>query len=172
MNSIEEQLWNYIDGTCTPEERQAISILIEADENYRRQYEELLALNAEFENIELEEPPMAFTYRVMEAVRAEEAKVPLKASINKNIIRGLFGVFAFIIASVFIYALFSINWSAGSNHAASFNLPNVKLPVNLPPAKNLFSSTPLLKAFIFFDVVFGLFFFDTYLRKKRAARQL
>jgi anti-sigma factor RsiW len=66
MNSIEEQLWNYIDGTCTPGEQQAISMLIETDENYRRQYEELLALNAEFANIELEEPPMAFTYRVME----------------------------------------------------------------------------------------------------------
>ncbi len=171
MNSIEEQLWNYIDGTSTPQEQQAINVLIETDEEYRHQYEELLALNAEFASIELEEPPMAFTYRVMEAIRTEEAMVPLKASINKNIIRGLFGVFAFIIASVFIYALFTINWSAGSSHAASFNLPDVKLPVSLPN-KNILRSTPVLKAFIFFDVVFGLFFFDAYLRKQRAARQL
>jgi anti-sigma factor RsiW len=171
MNSIEEKLWNYIDGTCTPQEKQAIDILIETDEEYRRQYEELVALNAEFDNIELEEPPMAFTYRVMEAIRTEEASVPLKASINKNIIRGLFSVFAFIIASLFIYALFTINWSAGNSHAASFSLPDVKLPVNMPN-KNVLSSTPVLKAFIFFDVVFGLFFFDAYLRKKRTARQL
>lgn len=171
MNSIEEKLWNYIDGTCTPEERQTISMLIETDDNYRRQYEELLALNAEFGSMELEEPPMAFTYRVMEAIRTEEASVPLKASINKNIIRGLFGVFGFIIASVFIYALFNINWSAGNSHTAGFNLPDVKLPVNLPD-KNVWSSTPVLKAFIFFDVVFGLFFFDAYLRRQRAARQL
>jgi hypothetical protein len=40
------------------------------------------------------------------------------------------------------------------------------------PNKNVLSSTPVLKAFIFFDVVFGLFFFDAYLRKKRTARQL
>ncbi|OKS88845.1 anti-sigma factor family protein [Mucilaginibacter polytrichastri] len=171
MNSIEENLWNYIDGTCTPDEQQAISMLIETDEVYRRQYEELLALNLEFSNIELEEPPMAFTYRVMEAIRAEEAMVPLKAAINKNLIRGLFGVFAFIIVAITAYALFTINWNAGSTATANFSLPQVKLPVNLPPAKNLLSSAPVLKAFIFFDVVFGLFFLDAYLRKQRTAKQ-
>ncbi|NCD69212.1 anti-sigma factor family protein [Mucilaginibacter agri] len=171
MNSIEEKLWNYIDGTCTPEEQQAISMLIETDEVYRSQYEELLALNQEFSNLELDEPPMAFTYRVMEAIRTEEAAVPLKAAINKNIIRSLFAVFGFIIAAVIIYALFTINWSAGSTGTASLNLPEVKLPVNLPPAKNVLSSAPVLKAFFFFDVVLGLFFFDAYLRKQRAAKQ-
>jgi len=173
MNSIEEKLWNYIDGTCSPEEQQAISNLIETDEVYRRQYEELLALNLEFSSIELDEPPMAFTYRVMEAIRTEEAQVPLKAAINKNLIRGLFSVFAFIITAGILYAMFNINWSAGSSgSAANFSLPQVKLPVSLPPAQNVLTSTPVLKAFIFFDVVFGLFFLDSYLRKQRAAKQM
>jgi anti-sigma factor RsiW len=171
MNSIEEKLWNYIDGTCSPEEQQAISNLIETDEVYRRQYEELLALNLEFSSIELDEPPMAFTYRVMEAIRTEEAQVPLKAAINKNLIRGLFSVFAFIIAAATLYALFNINWSAGGSSATNFSLPQVKLPVSLP-TKNVLSSTPVVKAFIFFDVVFGLFFLDSYLRKQRAAKQM
>jgi anti-sigma factor RsiW len=171
MNSIEEKLWNYIDGTCSPEEQQAISILIETDEVYRRQYEELLALNLEFSSIELDEPPMAFTYRVMEAIRTEEAQVPLKAAINKNLIRSLFGVFAFIIIAATLYAVFNINWSAGGGSAANFSLPQLKLPVSLP-TKNVLSSTPVLKAFIFFDVVFGLFFLDSYLRKQRTSKEV
>ena len=32
MNTIEERLWNYIDGTCTEEERKAIDMLIAGDE--------------------------------------------------------------------------------------------------------------------------------------------
>ena len=36
MNNIEEQLWNYIDGTSSPEEQKAISMLIEQDEVYRK----------------------------------------------------------------------------------------------------------------------------------------
>jgi len=31
MNTAEEKLWNYIDGTCTPAEQEAISLLIEQD---------------------------------------------------------------------------------------------------------------------------------------------
>jgi anti-sigma factor RsiW len=77
MSSIEEKLWNYIDGTCTPDEQEAIARLIAQDEIYRRKYNELLKLNAEFAAIELDEPPMAFTYNVMEAIRTENAQQQL-----------------------------------------------------------------------------------------------
>ena len=30
MNNIEEKLWSYIDGNCTPDEQKAISALIAA----------------------------------------------------------------------------------------------------------------------------------------------
>ena len=32
MNTIEEKLWNYIDGTCSEEDRKAMAILIAQDE--------------------------------------------------------------------------------------------------------------------------------------------
>ncbi len=170
MNSIEEKLWDYIDGSCTPEEQQAIGMLIETDEVYRRRYEELLALNMEFSNLELDEPPMAFTYRVMETIRTEEAMVPLKAAINKNIIRGLVGFFVFTILALIVYAMFNINWAAGSNHQlANFKLPQMP-SLNSPAIKSLMGA-PVMKAFIFFDVVLGLFFFDAYLRKQRTSKQ-
>lgn len=166
MNTIEEKLWNYIDGTCTPDDQEAISRLIASDEVYRNKYEELLALNLDFTHLELEEPSMAFTYNVMEAVRTEAASVPLKSAINKNVIRGLVGVFVFIITAVIVYGLFSINWSAGST-AGVFKMPQIKLP----ELSNALKSG-MFKAFVFFDIVLILYFGDAYLRKLRTAKEL
>src|SRR5476651_925461 len=98
MNSIEEQLWNYIDGTCTAAEQEEVARLIEQDSAYRSQYESLLLLNSEFDKIELDEPPMAFAYNVMEQIRTQEALVPLKSGINKNIITGIIGFFVLSIS--------------------------------------------------------------------------
>jgi hypothetical protein len=50
MNSIEEKLWNYIDGTCSPQEHEHISQLILHDEEYKQQYAELMQLHNEFSN--------------------------------------------------------------------------------------------------------------------------
>ncbi|MCJ8208154.1 hypothetical protein MUY27_00450 [Mucilaginibacter sp. RS28] len=164
MSTTEEKLWNYIDGLCSAEEQQAIARLIETDGIYRRKYEELLALNAELGDIQLDEPPMAFTYNVMEAIRAEEAAMPLKASINKNIIRGIVGFLSLVIIAVIAYAMLSINWSAGDHGA--YELPSVKLP-NI----QAITSSPVWKGFLFFDVVLGLFLFDAYLHKRKLVKQ-
>ena len=165
MNTIEEQLWNYIDGTYTTDEQRSISKLITVDEVYRNKYAELLALNTDFANLELEEPPMAFTYNVMEAVRAEAAMVPLKAAINKNVIRALVGVFLIMIASLIVYALMMVNWHAGDTGQA-FKLPDIQMPAMSGAFKS-----GVFKGFIFFDIVLVLFFGDTYLRRLRTAKE-
>ena len=130
MNTIEEKLWNYIDGTCSDEERKAIDILIGQDEVYRRKYEQLLALNKEFSKMEPDEPPMAFTYNVMEAIRAEHAQQPLKAGINKRIIKGISGFFIVSIALLLILAISNV-------HIGTANI-SVHLPdrLRLPDIKN------------------------------------
>ena len=79
MNTIEEKLWNYIDGSCTPAEQEAIRLLIEQDEMYRLKYRELLALNSDLPAMEMDEPSMAFTYNVMEGIRKEQALKPLES---------------------------------------------------------------------------------------------
>ena len=73
MNPIEEKLWSYIDGSCTEDERAAISRLIASDEVYRLKYQELLAFERELSAMELDEPSMGFTYKVMESIRTEHA---------------------------------------------------------------------------------------------------
>ena len=160
MNSIEEQLWNYIDGNCPPDEQARLSQLILNNEEYKQQYEELLLLNAEFKTLELDEPPMAFTYNVMEQIRMQEATVPLKAAINKRVIWGIAGFFALTILTLLIFALSQVRWTGGT--ASNFQLP---AQVSAPAIKS-YVSGPWMIGFMFFDVVAGLFLFDAYLRKR------
>lgn len=164
MNSIEEKLWSYIDGTCTPAERDAIARLIEQDEVYRRKYNELLALNAEFSNIELDEPPMAFTFNVMEQIRAEQALKPLKATIDQRIIKGIAAFFIVTISAIILYALFSVNWSMSN---IEWKLPNFEMPqIQVSGLLN----SGVIKAFLFFDAVLCLYLADYLLRRKRTAK--
>ena len=162
MNSIEEKLWEYIDGNCTADEHKAISLLIEQDETYRQKYAELLALNQEIAAMELEEPSMAFTYKVMENIRADYAKQPLKAAITPGIIKGIAGFFILTVVGLLIFLLASVNWSAGGSANTT--------TLQLPEIKN-FLSGPILKGFLFFDTVLVLFLFDSFLRKKGMAKQ-
>ncbi|HVV53908.1 MAG TPA: zf-HC2 domain-containing protein [Mucilaginibacter sp.] len=162
MKNMEEKIWEYIDGTCSEEERRAIDALIAQDASFRRKYEELLSLHREFSAIESDEPPMAFTYNVMEAIRSEYAQHPLKAQINKRIIRVI--TWFFILSIVFFLVLFLSN----------LHLTPVKLSVHLPvslkvPDMSKYLSWPLIEGFIFLDVVLALFLFDGYLRRKKAS---
>ena len=165
MNTMEEKLWNYIDGTCSEEEKKAIDILIAQDEVYRRKYQELLALNQEFSKMELDEPPMAFTYNVMETIRAEHAQQPLKAAIDKRIIKGISGFFIVSILLLVIYVLSTMRLTSAN---VSVHLPD---SLKLPDIKN-YLSKPVLEGFLFFDVVLGLFLFDAYLRKRGVSKQV
>jgi len=168
MNSIEEKLWNYIDGTGTPAEQDAVARLIEQDEVYAKKYQELLALNQEFATIALDEPPMAFTYNVMEAIRTENAMKPLKAAIDKRIILGISIFFAFTILALLVFVFANTNISGINVSVADIKLPaNVKLP-----STNSLLSGPFLKWFLIFDVVLALFLADSYLRRKKTAKQI
>jgi anti-sigma factor RsiW len=162
MNNIEEQLWNYIDGTSSPEEQKAISMLIEQDDAYRQKYNELIVLNAEFANMELDEPPMAFSYNVMETIRNEYAKAPLKARIDQRIIKGIGLFFVLMISAIMIYALANVQWSAGSSGGATlhFAMPHIAQ----------YLTSPLMQGFLFFDMILALYTFDTYLRKKNLTK--
>ena len=157
MKSIEEKLWDYIDGTCTADEQKAISLLIETDKAYKDKYNELLQLNNEFVNMELDEPSMPFTYNVMEAIRAEQAQTPLKATINTYITKGIAAFFVLLIAGLLIAFLTTMDWSAGTETADSLKLPELSSLLN----------SKVLTIFLFFDTVIGLLFLDTYLRKRR-----
>jgi hypothetical protein len=165
MNEVEEKLWNYIDGSCTDEEQKSISALIDTDEAYQLKYHELLQLNTEFSAIELDEPSMAFTYNVMEAIRTETAQKPLKAAINKRIIWGVGAFFILSITVLLILVMASINWQA-------IGQSSVQAPVQfqMPPLQDYINGN-VMRGFVFCDIVLGLFVVDAYLRKKLNSKQ-
>lgn len=165
MNSIEEKLWSYIDGTCTAADRENISMLIEQNAQYRKQYEELLQLHANFDNLELDEPPMAFTYNVMEQIRTQEASVPLKAAINKRIIYGIAAFFILTITALLIFALRDINWSSSSNSTVQ-----LQDKLKLPQVNNVFTRQ-WMQVFLFVGVILCLFLLDSYLRKRHTTKR-
>jgi hypothetical protein len=165
MNSIEEKLWDYIDGTCTAAEREAIDQLLIIDESYQQKYLELLALNREIAAMELDEPSMAFTYNVMETIRADYARKPLKARINGTIIKIIGGFFVFTIVALFVFMLANMNW-----HATATGTTAAPVTFKIPDFKNLLTG-PIFKGFMFFDVVLGLFLLDSFLRKKVLSKQ-
>jgi hypothetical protein len=157
MKNIEEKLWDYIDGTCPPDEQKAISLLIETDKVYKDKYDELLQVNNDFAHMELDEPSMPFAYNVMEAIRTEQAQKPLKVSINTYIIKGIAAFFVLLIGGLFIALFATMDWSAGTETANSLNLPDLNSLLN----------SSVLNIFLFLDTVIGLLFLDTYLRKRR-----
>jgi anti-sigma factor RsiW len=164
MNTIEERLWNYIDGTCSDDEKKAIDILIAQDDAYRLKYQELSSLDQQFSKMEFEEPSMAFTYNVMENIRAEHAQKPLKAVIDQRIIKGISIFFIFTIVALLVFALSTV-------HLGPVRF-SARLPDNLkiPDIRNYLNG-PVLKGFLFFDLVLGLFLFDAYLRRRSVSKQ-
>ncbi|RYE16360.1 MAG: hypothetical protein EOP42_34085, partial [Sphingobacteriaceae bacterium] len=95
--SIEEKLWNYIDGFCTEEEQETIRLLIETDENYQHKYLELKAFQENLTLLEMEEPAMNFTFNVMQNVQQEKILKPLKTTVDHRII---FSIAAFFIGCI------------------------------------------------------------------------
>ena len=156
MNQMEEQLWDYIDGFCTEEERKTIELLIATDATYSRKYAELMAFEENMPALALEEPSMGFTFKVMENIRAEHARVPLKTHIDTNIIRIIAAFFICTILVLLGFVFVNIDWSA----PVQTHLPEIKIP----PVANYLNPV-VIKGFLFFDVVLGLFFLDHYFRK-------
>jgi hypothetical protein len=158
MNTMHEQLWSYIDGTCTPEERVHIADML-LDAANRQQYEELLQLHNGLKTLALDEPAMAFTYNVMEQIRTQEAKVPLKAAINQTVIWGIAAFFILTISALLFLTMRHVNWASAPNH---YQIPAT---LNTNSIKGFFTGT-FMKGFLFVDMVLVLFLLDGYLRRK------
>lgn len=154
MNTIEEQLWNYIDGNCTAEESNAIAARIATDEQVAQLYAELMEVNATLQTIELDEPSMSFTRNVMEQVKVELKPVALKTKVDQRIVYAIGAFFVAALVFIFGYAI------ANSNVSFEFTMPKVDLAF----AHKLVSPTTL-KIFLFVDVILALIYIDSYVRK-------
>lgn len=164
--SIEERLWDYIDGLASPEEKSAIEQLIESNIEWRRQYHELLEVHQLMSNsLELDEPSMRFTQNVMEDIARYQIAPATKNYINKKVVWGIVSFFVLTIVGFLIFILGQMVTTGGSGNTA--------LPFNLDPDRlnfgKAFSST-YATVFVMINAVLGLVLLDMYLNNKK--RQL
>jgi len=158
MSTIEQALWDYIDGNLNEFSKKAIEEKIESTAEIKAQYEELLKLNSAFNALDLDEPSMSFTRNVMDNIALAPAPVAMKTKVDKKIIYGISGFFIISLLSLFGYVLYNSNLSTskfGFNTNLNFNLAQYITPT-------------VLYSFLFFDLVIGLVFLDQFLRKKIA----
>jgi hypothetical protein len=155
MSTIEEQLWNYIDGNCSADEKATVEARLATDLQYKGLYNELLALNNEINKVDLDEPSMSFIRNVMEQVNLELKPVALKTKVNNRLIN-IIGAF-FIVTLVFLvgYAF------ATSKNTFTFELPKLDNSFNFGTVNNKIA----INIFLFIDAILALVYLDGYLRK-------
>ncbi|MEO5912400.1 MAG: hypothetical protein ABIP95_16050 [Pelobium sp.] len=163
---IEQKIWDYIDGLCSLKEQEEIALLIKNNPTYKNKYEELMALQLDLQALDLDEPSMAFTNKVMDKITLINKPLSAKALIDKRIIYGLGSIFGILILACLVIVLSQVNWNIPLNTPSSFK---VDLSV-IGDDFNISSSTKtfLMYSFFMFDTILGLMILDKYFRKKLA----
>jgi hypothetical protein len=166
MQQIEEQLWNYIDGTANREEMMFVERMISTEPVWKNQYDQLLELNQVLvKDMELEEPSMRFSKNVMEQISGLQPARPTVQYINKKIIRSIAAIFIFTITAFIIYGFAKIQWTSSGT--------SLSLPINL---KNIYANTfninwhisnTWINVILMVNVFLGLMLLDSSLRRKK-----
>jgi len=161
QENIEQQLWSYIDGFSSNEERTAIEKLIAADLEWKNKHQELLEVRQLIRSSELEQPSMRFTKNVMEQIAQYHIAPATKNYINKKIIWGLAGFFITLITVFVIYAIaqVEIDWNFQNNSKPLVDFSQVNY-------SKIFNNN-IVNAFMMANVLLGLFLLDRVLANKR-----
>ncbi|MBT2563250.1 hypothetical protein J7E50_00655 [Pedobacter sp. ISL-68] len=160
MNTIEQQLWDYIDGNLDDSSKKAIEEKIESDAELKSQYEDLLKLNLVFDGLDLDEPSMSFNRNVMESVTLVPAPMAMKTKVDKKIIYSIGGFFVVSLLALLGYVFYNAN----------LEMPQFDLKVNFDFNLEKYITPTAIYAFLFADLVIGLLFLDQFLRKKVAQK--
>jgi len=167
---IEDRLWDYIDGHCSPSERSAIEELLATNREWQQKHRELLNLQQLLNSSELEGPSMRFTKNVMEEIARFHVAPATRSYVNKNIIRGIGAFFVTMILGFLTYFLAQIKWtSSPSSGGSNLKLPVDQLALNRLDSLNygkVFNSTYSI-VFLAIAVISGLMLLDTYLQQKK-----
>jgi hypothetical protein len=159
MKTIEEQLWDYIDGNCSAVETLEIETKIASNLQYHAVYQELLVVHQELNTLDLEEPSLSFTRNVMDKVAFELPPVALKTKIDNRIIYSIGAIFVISLLAIFSYALATSKWD--------FEMPKIAFSID---TTRIFTPNFLLM-FVIFDVALGLIYLDNILRKRSIKKE-
>ncbi len=157
--SIEEQLWEYIDGTLPSEKRPVIDRLVEEDAAWKSVYWELLEVHHMLQSSELEQPSLRFTKNVMEKIPSHHILPAAKKYINKKIIWAIGTFFITLIAGFLIYGLSQVHWDSTTKTNFFFDFSKIDF-------SRFFSST-YTYVFMMMIVVLGMMMLDNILRNNK-----
>jgi anti-sigma factor RsiW len=165
MKTMEEQLWDYIDGLTSGEERRLLEEKIATDAVYAEQYKALLAVNQLLQETELEEPSMSFTRNVMSQVAMEPQPLALKTKVDPRVI--------YSIAAMFVLGIFGLLFYTLSNSSLSMKemtMPDFQLKLNLN-ISNLVNPMAL-RVFFCVDILLALIYLDRVLRTRSTSKNV
>lgn len=158
---IEEQLWEYIDGTATAENRLRIEALLQSQAEWNEKYKELLDISQLLQNSDLETPSLRFSKNVMEEISRMQITPATKSYINNRIIWGIGIFFMTMLVAILGYGFSQMDWTSHGKESISFSEQLSKLDASK------FFNNDLINGFMMINVILGLLLLDNYLRNKR-----
>lgn len=123
--TMEERLWDWIDGLCSAEEAAEVQHLVATLPEWKEKHHELVAIHQSLKaDIELMQPSMRFTKNVMEQIAALSIKTTTRTYLNNKIVYGIGGLFVAMLSAVILYAIAMVDWAAGGS---SFKMPSSQI---------------------------------------------
>lgn len=159
QENIEKQLWDFIDGLSSSEERSAVEKMLQSNLEWKNKYHELLEVKQMMQTTDLEHPSLRFTKNVMEEIAKLHIAPAAKNYINKKIIWGIGGFFITLIVGFLIYAIGQVEWTTGTE--SRFNLDFSKIDLS-----KIFNNN-FVNIFMMVNVLLGLVLLDRILASKR-----
>lgn len=159
QQNIEQQLWSYIDGLSSNEERSAIQKSIETNLEWKNKYHELTEMHQLINSAELEHPSMRFTKNVMEEIAKLHIAPATKNYINKKIIWGIGGFFITLIVGFLIYGFAQVDWNFQDNSKPLMDFSTFDM-------SKVFNNN-FVNGFMMVNVLLGLVLLDRVLANKR-----
>lgn len=159
QQSMEERLWNFIDGTASSGEKTVIEKLLESDTAWKAKYQELLEVNQLLRSSELEVPSLRFTRNVMDEIAKLHIAPATKSYINKKIIWGVGFFFIAMLLGFIIYGFSQMGLATGEETNLSKNINKIDL--------NKFFNNKWMNVLMMINIVIGLLLFDNYLTIKK-----
>lgn len=159
QQNLEKQLWDYIDGLSSGEERTSIEKLLQSNSEWKDKYQELLQIQRLLQSSELELPSMRFTKNVMEEIAKFHIAPAAKNYINKRIIWGIGSFFITVLLAFLIYGFAQMDWNFEDNSKPIVDFSKFNYG-------RIFNSN-LVNVFMMINVVLGLVLLDRVLANKR-----
>lgn len=159
QENIEQQLWSYIDGFSSGEQKTAVERLIATNVEWKNMYHELLEVHKLMSASELEQPSMRFTKNVMEEIAKLHIAPATKNYINKKIIWGIASFFITLIVGFLIYGFAQVDWNFKDDSKPLIDLSTFDM-------SKIFNNT-FVNVFMMMNVLLGLVLLDRVLANKR-----